>query len=115
VTVQDDIKKLPKVPLQKGDTVVHIEGWWFRGTVQAFFVLKEEQVIRGKRIKAGTTMALVKWDDERFKKIATPEFLKKRKHKYFGGASPEQLIVSRGTGIAKFFGKWVSVNQLRKI
>jgi hypothetical protein len=115
VTVQDDIKKLPKVPLQKGDTVVHIEGWWFRGTVQAFFVLKEEQVIRNKRFKAGTTMALVEWDDERFKKIATPEFLQKRKHKYLRGLSPEEHIVSRGTGIAKFFGKWVAVPLLRKI
>ena len=106
MTVQDDIKKLPIVPLQKGDTVVHIEGWWFRGTVQAFFVLKEDQVVNRKRVKAGTTLALVEWDDERFKKIATPEFLEKRQREhYFSSACLEYIIARRGTGIARFLGK----------
>ena len=107
------IYELPLEPLQKGDRVIHIEGEWFQGTVQAFFILKEDQVKANRRLEAGTKMALVEWDEEHFKKVMTRErasMLYKRYRKKVEG-----LILQRGTGIAGFYGKWVSVNQLRKI
>ena len=112
-TKYPNIIRLPQVPLKKGDRVMHTEGEWFQGTVEAFFVLKEDQVKTNYRLKAGTTMAKVDWDDEHFKKVMTRERLDTLYHLY--RKRVEGLILNRGTGIAGFYGKWVPVGHLRKV
>jgi len=112
-TKYPNISKLPAVPLMKGDRVMLIEGEWFQGTVQAFFVLKEDQVKTNYRLKAGTKMAKVDWDDEHFKKVMTMERANTLYYRY--RKRVEGLILNRGTGIAGFYGKWVPVGHLRKV